>query len=319
MALETGGRGTFGNIIAIIGFILIIAIGLWGATMAVRLAPRMLSSIADTFRGSSNSIEVSVPSSEIKSGETLVLSWTDTARESGLYTIRYNCTDGLSVEAPVSETAYGPIPCDMPYAIPATEKSVRLMPKLASGKERAEVTFTIAYLSREGEEQAAGTAEIAVVKGATVATPAPTPTPTPKPTPKPTPTPAPAPAPKPVGIPDLAVRMITMGVTDPYTGQFIPKPVFGSYEVISVKFEVANRGAGRSGQWMFDANLPTRTPYFYQSPIQMPLGPQDRIEFTLNFSQPISGPIQINVDPSNTVHETNESNNYLTQYVSVVY
>ncbi len=86
-----------------------------------------------------------------------------------------------------------------------------------------------------------------------------------------------------------------------------------------MKFEVANRGTGRSGQWAFTANLPTRTPYFYQSPTQLALGPQYRIEFTLNFSQPISGPINIEVDPTNSISETNEGNNNISQYVSVNY
>ena len=110
-----------------------------------------------------------------------------------------------------------------------------------------------------------------------------------------------------------------MGVIDPMTGAFIRKNVFGSYETVSYKFDVANRGAGRSGQWSFTANLPTRTPTPYQSPVQNPLGVGDHVEFTLNFSGPASGSVAIQVDPSNAVAETNESNNVLNEYISVMY
>lgn len=299
-----------GNIIAIVGFVVIIAIGLWGAIAAVRLAPHLFETIASTFRSSDSSIELSLPASGIRSGEQFVLSWSDAERDSGLYTISYGCTDKLTIDAPISNTEVGPMPCDAPYAIPANESSVRLTPKLA-GSARAEFPITITYLSAAGEKQAEGTATIIVTNSAPVETS--------KAVQPETPETAPTSVPKPAGKPDLHVRLVSVGIIDSYTGRFIPKNTFGSYETIAFKFDVANRGSGKSGMWTFSTYFPTRTGTNYQPGMQEPLGPGDHVEFTLNFNEPMSGAIQISVDPLNVISETDEYNNVLSQYISVAY
>jgi hypothetical protein len=313
MTQEKNGIGTLGNVITIIVFIAIITVGLWGAISAVKLAPRMFGSITNTFRGD-DPIELSLSSSELISGEVFTLSWKDAKRDNGLYTISYACVDDFEMRAPTAGQTLGPIPCDMPYSIPGTKTSVDLMPIVKIGV-KAEIPLTISYISREGEQKTKGMTSLVVnnnkivveedkkekdpVDVVTEVIPS-------------TPT-------QPAGIPDLTVRTIAVGVVDPMTGSFIPKNTFGSYETVSFKFDVANRGNGKSGAWTFSTNFPTQTQSLYHPPMQQPLGPGDHIEFTLSFSQPISGNISINIDPSNAVAESNESNNYLSEYISVVY
>ena len=297
---------TVGNIIAVIGFVIVIAIGIWGAVAAVRLAPRMFENIAATFRGES-AIEVALPSS-VKSGEPFDLSWSDKSRKNGLYTLSYACVPGFSLDAPTPTGDFELMPCNTSYAITASETSVRLIPKL-SGVKRADVPFTISHLTTSSEKQAEGTAVISVVNPAPVVK-------QPEPTPKIT---TPAPTPKPIGKPDLLARVIAIGVIDPYSGQFISKNVFGSYETVTVKFDVVNTGTGPSGTWTFSTSLPTRVPTGYVPPMQSSIGAGAKTELTLNFSQPISGTLLISIDPSNVISETNEYNNSLSQYISVAY
>lgn len=312
------GLKMMGNIIAVIGFIVIIAIGIWGAIAAVRLAPRMFETIGGTFKNSDSEIELSLPSSNLRSGEPFVLSWKDEKRNSGFYTIRYGCIDNISMETPVSDTAdtdWEPMPCGTSYTIPASMSSMRFMPKITD-TERVEFPLTITYLTPDGEKKAEGLVILTVSKPPAPITEEPTPAPE---TPKIPVLEESAIATKPVGKPDFAVRLISLGVIDSYTGQFIQKNVFGSYEMVVFKFAVINVGQGQSGTWTFSTYLPTRMPTNYQPPIQQSIGAGDRIEFALNFTMPISGTIQINIDPSNAIYETSEYNNSLSQYISVVY
>ncbi len=314
---ERGGIGTFGNIATIVVFIIIITIGLWGAISAVRLAPKIFSSISSTFAGTSG-IEVSVPTAEVKSGEVFTLSWKDSAHTNGVYIITYTCTPNVDLQITSNGSSANPLPCGTTFAVPTTETSLHLIPILKSG-DRASVPISIVYIDNDGKQQTQGNATLAVVKGAPVVAATTTPK-TPVATkPAPKPSTGVAPAPKPVGTPDLSLRLVAIGVIDPRTGAFIQKNVFGSYETVSLKFDVANRGSGNTGSWSFTADLPTNTSQPYQSLMQNPLGPGDHIEFTLNFNAPVSGSVVIHVDPTNAVSESNEGNNTLYQSISVVY
>jgi len=307
MTQEKNGVGTLGNVITILVFVAIITVGLWGAISAVRLAPRMFGSITKTFRGDSP-IELALPSSTLVSGELFTLSWKDEKRDGGLYTISYVCTDNFEMKAPMSGETFGHIPCDTPYAMPGTKTYIDLIPVLKSG-ERAEVPLSISYISREGEQETEGSTSIVVISNGIVE----------QPEVRATETPVTIPIIKPAGTPDLTIRTVTLGVIDPMTGVFIPKNTFGSYETVSFKFDVANRGDGRAGAWTFSTDFPTQSSSQYNPPVQQPLGPGDHIEFTLNFSQPRTGTISINLDTNNSVAESNEYNNSLTEYISVVY
>jgi len=317
MALqERGGIGTFGNIATVVVFVIIITIGLWGAISAVRLAPSIFSSISGTFAGTPG-IEVSTPNTEVKSGEVFTLSWKDAERANGIYTIVHTCTPNVEIQITSNGSSANPLSCGTTFAIPATEMSLRLIPILKSG-DRANVPISIVYIDNDGKQQTEGKTSLTVVKGApiVVATTTSKAPATTNPTTKPS-TPATS-APK-TGTPDLAIRTISMGVIDSQTGAFIQKNVFGSYETVSFKFDVANRGTGRTGNWSFSADLPTNPQKPYQSPVQNPIGPGDHIEFTLAFNAPSSGSVVVHVDPNNAVAELNEGNNTLYQSISVVY
>jgi hypothetical protein len=96
--------------------------------------------------------------------------------------------------------------------------------------------------------------------------------------------------------------------------------------VTVVAFDIANTGGSPTGTWYFTAQLPTSQPYTYTSSAQASLAPGDHIANTLRFTGVMSGGLTgqggnvgISVDPSNAVAESNESNNYASQWVNAPY
>ncbi|PIR82570.1 hypothetical protein COU20_01605 [Candidatus Kaiserbacteria bacterium CG10_big_fil_rev_8_21_14_0_10_59_10] len=85
-----------------------------------------------------------------------------------------------------------------------------------------------------------------------------------------------------------------------------------------MRFEIANRGTVHSGTYTFIAQLPTAQGFTYTSPLQMSLGPGDRIENTLRFTQlaPQGGTFTVFVDPMHLIKESNKANNSASRYVA---
>ena len=56
---------------------------------------------------------------------------------------------------------------------------------------------------------------------------------------------------------DLSVNIIAVGVLDPWTNAFIPRPAFGPQDRVAIRFIVANRGSHATGRWQFKADFPS--------------------------------------------------------------
>ena len=85
------------------------------------------------------------------------------------------------------------------------------------------------------------------------------------------------------------------------------------------EFDIRNGGGGSSGAYYFEAQLPTPNGYYYLSPLQNPLGPGDHVLNTLRFSEAIPGIVSVSVDPANAIRESDESNNYVSQQITMPY
>lgn len=59
------------------------------------------------------------------------------------------------------------------------------------------------------------------------------------------------------GAPDLVVTVLSKGVIDRNTNQFIATNSFTTSDTVSIKFKVENRGTCASGPWSFHAQLPS--------------------------------------------------------------
>jgi hypothetical protein len=125
------------------------------------------------------------------------------------------------------------------------------------------------------------------------------------------------------GLPDLAVYVTAVGYlndNDNSTNSFIASSYVPNGKRGAVKFSVRNIGTNRSGTWSFNADLPTIPTYTYNSPYQNALNPGDRVDFILGFDDSYSGTsrnININVDPSHVVNESDENNNFVSASINI--
>ncbi|KKW35364.1 MAG: hypothetical protein UY81_C0043G0006 [Candidatus Giovannonibacteria bacterium GW2011_GWA2_53_7] len=115
---------------------------------------------------------------------------------------------------------------------------------------------------------------------------------------------------------DLSVRILSVGVIDPITGDIVPRPPSSPYDLVAVRFDIANAGTASTGPWYFSAQLPTVPPYMYSSVAQISLAPGDHIENMLRFRQAApGGNFSVAVDGANLVLESIEANNFASQNI----
>jgi len=146
------------KVLAIVGSLAVIIIGVWLAVQIVRVLPNAFSSLAsiadDVYRGdstASDTFEVSTNKSSIESGETFTLSWKDTWLE-GTYRFRYECIDGVSVAVRVAGTGTVEyIECNEIFSFTDSVTSLEVF--LESEKYRtADIAYTITFIEAGVDE-----------------------------------------------------------------------------------------------------------------------------------------------------------------------
>ena len=122
------------------------------------------------------------------------------------------------------------------------------------------------------------------------------------------------------GRPDLAISIISTGIIDPATKQFVQTSYAGSADEIGIRFEVRNIGTNVSGAWKLRINAPSKTTPYFDSGYQTSIKPGDRMIFTASFDNPLTTGINttyITADPLNIITESNESNNQIIVPINV--
>ncbi len=283
------------NILAIIGFIILCVIIIWGLVHVVGLSRGVFSSL---FPKTTPTIIITSPI-DTTSGTPTTISWKYTPTAQGSYAFLYQCQDGLQIQTISPNNTISTIPCGAAFRVlPMTTtqgNTVTVVPTSPRDTTTA-VPFSIIFIPTTGT-QVQGSASIAIRPGS-VAVVAPT-------TPKPQ-TPVAQPTTRPVthashtktthkvtpshtySAPELAVRIIAIGIIDPITGAFVHRaPTYN--DTGAVQFDIANVGGGRTGTWYFSAILPTNPSYTYESPAQQSLSSGDHILNTLQFTQVQNG------------------------------
>lgn len=123
------------------------------------------------------------------------------------------------------------------------------------------------------------------------------------------------------GLPDLAITATAIGyLNTTATDSFVASTTVPSGKLPAVKFTVKNIGTNMSGTWRFNAVVPTRTFYTYQSDLQQTLAPGDSIDYTLGFDRPKTGTGQqavITVNHDKITNESSTNNNTLTLHFNI--
>lgn len=324
------GQGAISNILAVAGFIILIAIIVWGAYHFLEIAS---SGLASLFGRNSDAITVTLSDDSVTSGETIDLSWKYTTEGAGVYTVLYQCQEGLQIRSVTTAGVVTAIPCGaaFPLGNEAT-KSARLIPSI-TGTKSFTSTLTVIFnpainttsTSTATAPRPQGSAKLAIAPTTGTQTTTTTTDTTKKPettgtgtgtktTTKPSTTGTGTVA----GTPDLQVSIIAVGVIDAYTGAFVARTPVSPEEIVAVKFDVANRGSAATGSWYFNVELPTEPASPFASAQQNSLAPGAHIENTLRFNQvPVGGGrFSVSVDSSNSVKELSESNNTTAIWVT---
>lgn len=298
------------NTLAILGFIIVIVIVLWGLFHIASLSAPWFSSL---FNKGGSSIQVTAPAT-VTSGTAFPISWKYSTSEKGTYAFLYQCKDVVHFQTVGAGGATSTVPCGAAFTVATTNNALIVTPQL-SGTASTSVPLSIVFIpSATTSPQVQGSATV-VVQPWTAATTTPpvvvqpsTPTPiTPvmPVTPATPTTPTTPTAPASTGPADLSVH-ITSVIPD------------GSGGAVAT-FDIGNEGLGSTGTYTFTAQLPTSDGYLYNSPLQSSLAPGDHIVNTLRFSQAISGLFSVVVDSGSTKAESRTDNNYAAQQVSMPY
>lgn len=331
--------GSATRLLAILGFVAVIVIGMYGSVRVAQSVPGMfqemaaaLVSITSIFVPANETITLSLSAYTTESGVPLTIAFDHQNKKlGGTYAFRYSCVDGVSVTSVASDGSATAIICNQPYAFTPFNNSLAVTP--TSEKVRfADVEVFITFTPEGAGTSTVSGSTVATIENTKLSSSGLTPggsgtigtvtTPTPKPQqPKRETIVVPqGRASDPNGYTDLTARFIEHGVIDS-TGTFIATTTPSRQSRVAVRFAIENIGTKTSNEFTFSAVLPTYPPYTYFSPSQVALGPGDRIEFTIgfdSFEQDLSGEFIVNVDPTGRVNEKDKVNNIVKYPITVV-
>lgn len=345
MVIEITKRGmSMKNIFAILGFIILLGIGIWSAVQVITFIPRLFSDSGVSSSIPANTIELGdrdiiavLGSRSVRSGELMTIRFAHRGDESGVLSFSYACTEDFYFE-----TAGQHIVCNEPYNLNIAATSLEVTP--VSTRTSVEVPLAITYTNTDGEsvrdthalfvtndtlttdvipiatetiEQQSSETEtntVTIQNGPrepepVVSVPAPTSFPTKS-------TYATS---NPYGMPDLQVVIHAVGEINAY-GMFEAKGYVRPYARGAAKFRVTNLGDKSTGTWYFSAVLPTLGGYLYNSEPQVTLPPGASIDVLITFDQMLPGArsFSVHVDPYNAISERNEYNNIAGQPMTVL-
>lgn len=124
------------------------------------------------------------------------------------------------------------------------------------------------------------------------------------------------------GLPDFVVSINDIGYLPTTSAEsFIATSTVPSGSRPAVKFTIKNIGTNKSGEWRFNASIPTQSSYIYFSPFQQSLNPGDSIDYTLGFDQAIPGSgkmISVTANFDHAIGESNTNNNSASAQLTII-
>ena len=312
------GTGLMSSVIAIVAFIILIVIVLWGLVHLTSFSRTWFGSL---LTRSVPGITVTVPKNATSS-EPFNVTWKYSTTAKGTYAFLYRCKPGLQVRTAGPDNTENLVPCGAAYTVPDSNTSLSVTPYL-SGTSTVSVPVSIIFMpSSTSTAGAQGSATVTINSASRTMMPTPIVTTVVEPiasttvsnTTEPTKPVSQKPAHVYRGAPDLSVRIIAVGVIDPGTGRFINRTPTSPGDISAVQFDISNVGGSPSGSYYFEARLPTSNGYVYNSAPQNPLGPGDHVLNTLRFTD--ANPAGGNAYVTITTEDSNNSNNDTSQWMN---
>lgn len=311
--------------LAIVGFLVTLALVVWLGVEAAKRTPGVFSSLATTlesireYRPAPTELSIATEKSVVNSGESFQISWTDMRRD-GEYKMNYACTEGVLLTVRGAEGNLVPMQCTETLTLPKEVQGLFLT--VTSDTMRlTDVPLSLTFRGTDGTSLTSET-RVTIANATIPVSEKPKPEPeTEKPE---VATPKPAPAPKPVttvvypqsnpnGFTDLAVTTLGSGVLR--NGAFTYTAKYDRDEKSAIKFDIKNIGTKTSGPWSFKTTLPGGQ--VYESAVQTALKPYEHVEFTLGFDLDSDDDLVKVVNTVETKNDTNAKNDSSTWFVVV--
>ena len=120
---------------------------------------------------------------------------------------------------------------------------------------------------------------------------------------------------------DLMLRVISRGYIDRNNGRYYVANTVSEKDRVAIRIEIENIGSGETGPFIFTADLSGNSNDLYTSPVQNTFYPKEKRQYTIDFNSEATdigkNTITIKLDTNNNVNETNESNNILSEDITV--
>lgn len=307
------------RVLAIIGFIAVLALASWALVRAIGYFPDakngLTGTVSSLWSTSPESLAFSVPVRTLPVDEPARIEWAhEGAKSDTEYSFAYTCTGDVSLQI-MSDSEWTSIPCDTPVL--TRDNGIRILPTNENSRfSDVQLTVRTGELADSIVLSIVNT-DIPLTADADADSETPSQTTTTSPTTN-TPSARPVTTTKTVpqysGLADLAVEIKQTGVLIEVEDEntFFPVSPIPADKVAGVVFTVTNKGGLTSNVWRFEAELPIEgdKTYEYTSPLQNPLSSGMQVEFTLGFDEILNdseGTIEITLIPG-TIDDA-ESNN----------
>ncbi|MEI6190973.1 MAG: hypothetical protein WCP24_01220 [bacterium] len=313
-------KGLLGAIF--IAFVIIIIL------TSLSFLPRIMSGISSSLSAALYSVFVPAESATITADKIIINSGEDFTINfkkgdtsiSGLFAVSYACSSNADLVS-VETNGLKKITCDTPYYLLDNDNSIKIRASTADSVSRLVIIGSFENNDTQKSENI-GTVRVTIKNPSAGSI---TPSNSNKPvsnTPDPTVTPVnPVSTPTQTyyGKPDLAIRLLQVGLLNSFNNQIANQTQFSYSDMVGIKFEVRNDGDTNTGLWSFTATLPSASTPVYNSSTQISLKPGESIIFTLGFTNLTniySNTITISAHPLKQIAESNEYNNVIISTIT---
>ncbi len=314
--MSNTSKSFIGKILFVIGVIIILILL---ASLIIRFVPKIFGGIANIGSslggafGQKEEIIVTASDVNLNNGERFIVSWDSDIDKVGVYNVSFGCVDNVNIDI---ETTSGVrrLICENPFTLGQNPGSVTLIANLNKENSFADVPIKISFT--QGSKAALASSEVLVTiqngnpNAGTFGTTGSTITAEPV-----------EQEPKPTNTTTSSQTTSTRTTTSqPRTVVYQPIATGPADLAISniaaignnrIAFTVSNNGGRASGNWYFNYATPTSPKETITSPIQMSLGPNQSMLYTITFNAKASGnqSVTVQIDPNNLISEASETNN----------
>jgi len=309
---NTTTKSIIGKILFVVGIIIILIIL---ASLIIRFVPKIFGGLANIGSSVENILgkgEISLTASDVSlnNGERFVVSWESNINKTGLYNISHDCIDNVTVDIETTVGARRMI-CGDSFTLGPEAGSVTLIANLNKNNAFADIPVSINFVDENKKQIATDTIVVTIQNG--------------------DPNAGTGISAQPIENEDTESSAKTTSNTRITSQQrsvaYTPVatgPADLSIANISaagnnrVSFTATNNGGRNTGVWFFTYTTPTNPKETITSPLQMSLGPNQSILYTVTFAAKSAGNqnVVVQLDPNNSISESSETNNVGTVTLS---